>query len=392
MLKREKPYTVPFKNLKDCEWAFREIEGKLRLMFESVSEGIVVTDLNGVIIDVNNRVVEILGFGSIEDVVGRSVFEYIAPHDHEKAAADMQTTLEREEFRPLEYTYLRADGSEFPGEISAGIIKDNSNKPIGFIVIARDITERKRWEQEREELWKQAHIDSRLTTVSEMAAGIAHEINNPLTGVIGYAQMLLRKELPEDIKKKMAIIYESGERVTSIVNKMLTFAHHYKPERTPVNINALIETTLEMRSIAMKTNNINVTTQLKLELPQITADGGQLQQAFLNIILNAETEMKLAHGKGNFSIKTERSNNTIRISFTDDGMGIAKENLERVFDPFFTTREVGQGKGLGLSMSHGIISLHDGKIYARSIFGKGATFIVELPIINLVPPKKGGRS
>jgi len=131
----------------------------------------------------------------------------------------------------------------------------------------------------------------------------------------------------------------------------------------------------------LRTSNIKVTAELATDLPITMADPAQLQQAFLNIIANAETMMKLARGKGKLLIKTEKADDTIRISFKDNGPGIAKENLERIFDPFFTTREVGQGTGLGLSICHGIIAEHNGRTWVESEPGKGATFIVELPIV-----------
>jgi CheY-like chemotaxis protein len=124
-----------------------------------------------------------------------------------------------------------------------------------------------------------------------------------------------------------------------------------------------------------------VITLLDNELPWTVADAGQLQQVFLNIIVNAEAEMKKAHGRGRLTIRTEQAGNRIRISFADDGPGIAGENLERIFDPFFTTKEVGEGTGLGLSLAHGIVAEHNGALYAESEEGKGATFFVELPIV-----------
>jgi signal transduction histidine kinase len=138
----------------------------------------------------------------------------------------------------------------------------------------------------------------------------------------------------------------------------------------------------------LETSNIKVTTQLVPDLPATVADGGQLQQVFLNLIMNAEAEMKLAHGKGKLFIKTEVIDNTIRIAFEDDGPGITSENLERIFDPFFTTSEIGQGAGLGLSICHGIITEHGGRVYAQSKPGEGAIFIVELPLVTeLEQPK-----
>jgi CheY-like chemotaxis protein len=128
-------------------------------------------------------------------------------------------------------------------------------------------------------------------------------------------------------------------------------------------------------------DNIKVITKLAPDLPYTVADAGQLQQVFMNIVLNAETEMKLAHGGGTLLVKTECVDDTIRISFKDDGPGIPEENINRIFDPFFTTRKVGEGTGLGLSVCHGIITEHNGRIYAHSEPDKGATFIVELPIM-----------
>jgi len=251
-----------------------------------------------------------------------------------------------------------------------------------------DITEHKRAEDEKGELEQKAQLASRLASIGEMASGIAHEINNPLTGVIGYAQLLSKKELPEDIREGLGIINDGAQRVAGIIKRLLTFARQYKLERTLVNINNIIETTLNLRSYQLKTNNIEVTTRLAPDLPTTIADAGQLQQVLLNLIVNAETEMKSAHGKGKLTITTEKSDNSIKIYFKDDGPGIKPEIADRMFDPFFTTREVGQGTGLGLSLCYGIVAEHKGKIYAESQPGKGATFVIELPIVTEVAPPK----
>lgn len=246
--------------------------------------------------------------------------------------------------------------------------------------IEDDLNERKRAEEREKQLQEELHLASRLATVGEMASGIAHEINNPLTSVVGYSQLLMKRDIPEDVRKDVNIIYEGAQRVASITHRMLTFARQHKPERASINTNDIIETTLAMRAYEMESSNIKVNTQLDTDLPMTMADAGQLQQVFLNIILNAEVEMSQTHGRGNLLVKTERIDNTIRVSFKDDGPGISKKNLGKIFDPFFTTREVGHGTGLGLSVCHGIVLQHGGKIYAESELGKGATFVVELPI------------
>ena len=211
--------------------------------------------------------------------------------------------------------------------------------------------------------------------------GIAHEINNPLASVIGFAEMLMQEDIPENAREAVKTISDNAQRIAGIVKNLLIFAQQQKLERTYVNVNNIIQATLAMRAYPMETSNIKVTTQLDPTLPSTMADADQLQQVFLNIIINAETGMKSAHGKGNLLIKTETIENTIQVSFTDDGPGIAEVNLMHLFDPFFSTREIGQGTGLGLSVCYGIIAAHNGQIYVRSQLGKGAVFIIELPII-----------
>jgi signal transduction histidine kinase len=242
--------------------------------------------------------------------------------------------------------------------------------------------ERKRMEIEKKGLEQKAQIASRLSSVGRLALGIAHEINNPLTSIIGYSQLLMQKDIPEDIKADLKPINDGAQRVASIVDRLLNFTRYHKAERTYININNIATATLDLVAHQLETSNIKVTTQLAPDLPATVADGGQLQQVFLNLIMNAEAEMKLAHGKGELFVKTEVIDNTIRISFQDDGPGITSENMERIFDPFFTTSEIGQGAGLGLSVCHGIITEHGGRVYAQNNPGEGVTFIVELPLIT----------
>ena len=257
----------------------------------------------------------------------------------------------------------------------------NADGGLSTIEVFRDITERKRAEVEKKEMEQKVQLSDRLASIGEMASGIAHEINNPLTGVIGFSELLMEKDVPEDIRKDLEIIHDGSQRVAGIVRGLLTFARQHKSERTYSDINQLVDNTVALRAYALETSNIRVAVVLDPDLPWTMADAGQLQQVFLNIIINAETEMKKACGKGNLIIKTERIADTIRISFKDDGPGIAKENIGKVFDPFFTTKEVGEGTGLGLSLCHGIITEHSGQLYAESEPGKGATFIIELPAV-----------
>jgi CheY-like chemotaxis protein len=252
-----------------------------------------------------------------------------------------------------------------------------------------DITEHKRAEDEKRQLEQKAQLVSRLAFVGELASGVAHEINNPLTGVIGYAQLLMdREDVPSDIRSDLAAINDGAQRVAGIVKRLLTFSRQTKPERKLVDINELIESTLILRAYHFRVNDIEVVTRLATDVLETVADPGQIQQVLLNLIVNAETEMKLAHGKGKLTITTEKSHNTIKICCQDDGPGIKPEVMDKIFNPFFTTREVGEGTGLGLSICHGIVTEHRGRIWAESEPGKGATFIMELPVVTAAEQPK----
>jgi CheY-like chemotaxis protein len=193
--------------------------------------------------------------------------------------------------------------------------------------------------------------------------------------------MLMEREIPEDMKQDLEVINESAQQVAKIVKNLLTFGRHTKPGKEYVDINALVTKVLELRTYEMKTHNITTTTRLAPDLPWTMADGGLIQQVFLNTILNAEQAVMKATNRGRLLIKTEQVHNFIRITFRDNGVGIARKDLPKIFDPFFTTKGVGEGTGLGLSLSYGIIKEHDGRIYAKSNPGKGATFVIEVPII-----------
>ncbi len=258
-------------------------------------------------------------------------------------------------------------------EVVTSPIFDEKGKVTASVHVARDITERKKMEE-------QLIVTDRLASIGELASGIAHELNNPLTSVIGFSDLLLDKGVPDDIKEDLSIINKEAKRTAGVVKGLLTFAREHPEEKQPVDINKVVQEVLELRAYEQKVNNIQVNTNFAADLPEITADGFQLHQVFTNIVINAEHFMIEAHKRGNLTITTERIGDVIRASFADDGPGIAKENLGHLFDPFFTTKEVGKGTGLGLSICHGIITAHGGKIYAKSKPGKGATFVVELPL------------
>jgi signal transduction histidine kinase len=256
---------------------------------------------------------------------------------------------------------------------SASPLFDEKGEITGTVLVARDVTQEKRMEE-------QLVMTDRLASIGELSSGIAHELNNPLTSVIGFSQLLMEGDVPDSIKEDLGIVHSEAQRAAAIVKNLLTFARKHAPVKELSNVNAVVEDVLRLRSYEQKVNNIEVENRLSPNLPEIMIDHFQMQQVFLNIMVNAEFAMQEAHHKGKLVVTTEKLDGIIRTSFADDGPGITQENLKRLFDPFFTTKEVGKGTGLGLSICHGIVTEHGGQIYATSEKGQGATFVVELPL------------
>jgi PAS domain S-box-containing protein len=373
---------------KKADESLRASESRYRLLAENVRDVIWSTDMNLKFTYVSPSI-KYLGDRTAEEVMSMSLEQLLTPSSQELAmkvfaeevALAEVTPVDPNRSRVVEVEFVRADGSILWAELKMNFVRAPDGRPSGVLGVMRDITERRKAEEERMALEQKAQLASRLVSVGELAAGVAHEVNNPLTGVIGYAELLMQEDVPEHIKDDLEVIHDGAQRVAGIVSGLLKFARQTKPERIPVNINEIIQVTLRLRAYELETNNIKIVTKLAADLPLTVADPGQLQQVFLNLTINAEMEMKLAHGKGKLVIMTEQIDDIIRISFKDNGRGIARKNLGRIFDPFFTTRDVGKGTGLGLSICHGIISEHRGKIYAESQLGKGATFVVELPVV-----------
>ena len=315
----------------------------------------------------------------------------VHPEDLARATRAYVDAYQKKKEYVFEYRIVHKDTGQVYYVREHGIpIKDEKGNVLRFDGIITNITERKQLEAEKAELEERAQVTSRLASLGQLATGLAHEINNPLTAVVNCSYVLMQKDLPEDVGKNLKTIYHGAQRAADIVGRLLAFACQQEPEQTYADVNKLVEAVIALHAYEMEAANIKVATRLTPDLPRTMADAGQLQQVFLNIILNAEVEMKLAHGGGRLMVKTERADDGIRISFKDDGPGIAKEYLARIFDPFFTTREVGQGTGLGLTLCHRIVTEHGGRIYTRSRPGNGATIIVELPI--LTKEKQPGRA
>jgi PAS domain S-box-containing protein len=368
---------------KQAEAALKESEEKYKTLVETTSDIIWEVDAGGWFTFISPKVKDVLGY-EVDEVVGKKrSLDLIAKGQSQKWLKRFkELNVKREPFFGLEITHVHKDGRQVICETSGIPLFDSAGSFKGYVGINKDITERRNMQE-------QLVITDRLASIGELAAGIAHELNNPLTGVVGFSQLLMEKEMPEDIKQDVQVVYEEAQRASQVVKNLLTFARKHTAAKERVNINEVINKVLELRSYEQNLDNIKVKAHYDSALPEVMADYFQLQQVFLNIVINAEYFMKGANHKGTLTITTERVGNKIRASFADDGPGIAQENLGHIFDPFFTTKEVGRGTGLGLSICHGVVAEHGGRIYVESELGKGATFIVEMPI-GAAEKKKGG--
>ena len=225
----------------------------------------------------------------------------------------------------------------------------------------------------------------KLSGIGEFVAGVAHELNNPLTSVMGFSELLAQADTNPQHKRHLEMIHKSALRCQKIVQSLLSFARRHKPERKAVCVNGLIEAALEILNYQLRTSNIEVVTCFDPQLPQAMVDPHQLQQVFLNLINNARQAIEAHQPKGWIKLFTTARGSHVRVTIQDSGPGIPPESFSKIFDPFFTTKEVGKGTGLGLSLCYGIIKEHGGTITPRSQPGEGATFIIELPITHEPP-------
>jgi len=271
---------------------------------------------------------------------------------------------------PLEFRYQVKDQEKI---ISCDILKMEGDR---ILLTFTDIS------QEREEEEK-LYLTDRLASLGEMAAGLAHELNNPLTGILTLSQLLVTSDIPEDYKEDLKCVYDEAKRAADIVKNVLLFARNNSYEHGQAFANEVVGDILRLREYEEKISNIKVVTDLQENLPCIPIDKFQLQQVFLNIILNAEAAIKETKRPGVLTVKTERINNHINVIFNDTGCGIKKQVLSRIFDPFYTTKEIGKGTGLGLSICYGIVVKHGGKLTVQTKVNQGSTFTVKLPIAVL---------
>ncbi len=360
---------------RQTEQALRESEEKHRTILHTIEDGYFEVDLQGSFTSFNESMRRMLGYDQ-EEMEGLNYRQYMDKETAEKVFLTFNEVFRTgSPTKTADWRLIRKDRSAVEIETSVSLKRDNLGVPTGFFGIARDVTEKKKMEL-------QLLQTEKLSAVGTMISGVAHELNNPLTAIIGNAQLLSRRDVPEDIKTKLDVILKESIRSSKIVGGLLAFAREHKPERSMVNVNDIVIESMKLKEYDLKVNNIVMNLTLADDLPHTFADPYQIQQVFINLINNARDALVTGQGKGTLAIRTHVKDGAVLTVFEDSGPGIPDEFIKKIFEPFFTTKETGKGTGLGLSMAYGIIKEHGGTISVESKPGKGAKFVVGLPIIS----------
>ena len=372
----------------------QNIKYEWQAMLDGMIDGVYVCDQNGTILRANRALAAMLGL-PITQVLGNQRDELWAQLPDYSVTRPWQPlevgpthlSTQMTEFRCVQpdrvYVEtafeLHARDDAFDNSATDGAKADETraHHEERRLCVLHDVTESRR-------LQEQLLQSEKLAALGELTSGVAHELNNPLATVVGYAELLaLDTQLPEGVKRKLATIHQEATRASHIVSNLLSYARRSSPEKSFVDLNDVVRATLEMRRYQLQNDNVRISTDLSDKAPAIWGDELQLQQVVLNIINNAAQAVTNWRGSGEIRIWTRPAtlsgHAAARVIIEDNGPGIAPEHLRRVFDPFFTTKPTGEGTGLGMSIALRIISNHEGLIWAESRLGHGARFIIELP-------------
>ena len=370
-------------------------------------DSIVLTDIEGKIIEANEATLVMHGTTDKGDLIGKSAFEQIAPEDQQRAVAGMEEVLEKGYIKNREYQVLTKSGRTIPVEMSVALIKDTAGNPIGFVGISRDISKRKRADAAlgrfNEELQARVaqgtrdlvekneqllHLQQELTRVGPLAAlgqvvgTIAHELGTPLNSVLGYSQLLAQEQLSDRAHRYVAIIAAQAQRMADTFQHYHSHTQGYLYKHHHIDLNELVRETLVLLELFFQRHQVRVIPALAESLPLLTADGGSLQRMVINLLNNAVDAME---GGGLVTVTTrapapsETNRHGVVLVVTDTGSGIPPELFPKVFELFFTTKAPGKGAGLGLAICEEIVNEHGGIIKVTSQIGVGTCVWVFLP-------------
>lgn len=373
-------------------------EKKHREIFENAQDAIWVHDLEGYITSANKAAEALTGYSVKEAQQANkiNVKDFLTGESLALASQIRQKLFAGEKVeQPYEQRIIRRDGTEAIVKLSTSVIYEDGI-PKGFQNIARDVTREKEMQEQLQKAYQELSESHRrlkesqqqliqaekLTSLGQLAASIAHEVNNPLSGILTYTQLLEKKIKTDNYDKNMALNYLSRMeselvRSTKLIRNLLDFARQSAPAFRQVNVNEVVNRAFDLTSHSAQLQHIEVIKELDPALPNLMADFDQLQQVFTNLILNAIQAMP---NGGRLIVRTFKREGQVVVEVQDTGCGISPENMQKLFTPFFTTKKEVKGVGLGLAVSYGIIQRHNGKIDVKSKEGEGSTFTVSLPI------------
>jgi len=333
---------------------------------------IMVADTAGLISYANRRCYEAGGFDD-QALVGNRLDKIISASQVKEFAEAFDASLRGMQVDNLELMIVRSNGSQGKFSINLSPMRDETGDATSVVVLMTDITDAAMIQA------KLMHTE-KMAAVGQLVSGVAHEVNNPLTAIMGFSDLLMENpEIPASARKDLKVVLEEAQRTKEIVQNLLSFARQAPSQRQPMQINKVLRKTIALRSYDFSNHGIEVIEQFDESLPELVADSHQLQQVFLNILNNAYDAVRNTGRAGRIEIQTRNIGDWAEITFADNGEGITYP--ERIFDPFFTTKEVGQGTGLGLSICYGIVREHEGEILCWNNHDQpGACFAVRLPI------------
>jgi two-component system, cell cycle sensor histidine kinase and response regulator CckA len=348
----------------------------------SVGVGILITDPHqpdNPIIYVNPAFERLTGYGAAE-ALGRNSRFLQGTGTDPSSVAEIRQALKEERGLRIELLNYRKDGSSFWNELTISPLRDAKRLVTHYVGIINDRTERKRIEQHVQ------HVE-KLAALGTLLSGVAHELNNPLFIISGYAQLArekIKQGRYDDLKGDLETIREAAQRASTTVNRFLGVAHRAEARRELCRVDDLVKQALALLSNDFAIHQVTVRTQFDPALPSILADSQDLSQAFLNLFTNASQATAEANGRGTLSVSAtliqDQAEPWVEVRVSDDGPGIAPEHLPRIFDPFYTTKPLGQRTGLGLTISHRVVTELGGTLTCESVVGQGTTLIVRLPI------------
>jgi PAS domain S-box-containing protein len=372
-------FEIDITERKRIEQALRDSEQLHRLLVDLSPYGILLHDETGIRF-VNPGGCRILGAAGPEAVVGRHYVEFVAEGARAGAQARLAKMLGGDAMAQAERPLVTLDGRSIV-VASSGVPVQRGEQRLALVIFA-DITDMKRAEEEIARQREALHQADKISALGSLLAGVAHELNNPLSIVVGRAVMLEDAELDPKVAAAVASIRTAAERCARIVKTFLAMARKQAPTRVPVRIDQIVASALDLLSYGLESAGIRVERQVPADLPQTLADPDQLTQVLTNLITNAQQAMVGWSGRRELGIAAEhdRRHGQLRITVSDSGPGIPEEVRSRIFDPFFTTKPAGAGTGIGLAVCRGIVEAHDGTIMPGVAPGGGAAFVITLPI------------